>query len=125
METTSTTKTPVRAADLVVKVTGALPLSQAQIVIATDPARLIRGEINGVRSQLTEAVAAMLMHRAHRAEISLHVADSGKELRRSGLVETPDGDTYLVGELCPGDNAGSIDEWLVRAAVDYGRKRNL
>lgn len=125
MDTTSTTTAPVRSAELIVKVTGALPRSDARIQISTDPARLIRGEIAGVRAQLTEAAAAMLTHRATGAQLSLHAAESGNELRRTNLVEAPGGDAYLVGEIADGDKAGTIDEWLVRAALDFGRKRNL
>lgn len=125
MDTTSTTKAPVRAVSLIVKLTGALPRTQAPIVISTDSARLIRGEIAKVREQLTEAAAAMLIHRAHQPQVSLHLAGDGRELRRTALVEAPDGDAYLVGEISPGGNAGTLDEWLVRAAVDFGRKRNL
>lgn len=117
----SSAKSAIR---LVFRLDGRLPRTEVAVRLETQATPLTREHLRAARDQLTEALEASLRYRLSRPELVL-LTEDGRELRRTGLMESPERDRYLAAERHPGGPAGETDEWLVRCVADYGRKRSL
>ncbi|WP_217924419.1 hypothetical protein [Miltoncostaea oceani] len=129
MTTTSTTpssdpKTGKSAVILQIRLSGALPRSGALASFTTEPGKLTRAEIGRVRDQLAEMLGFALTVRLNDAVIEL-LSEDGRVLRSSRLLEAPARDRYLAAEVAPGEGAGPLEAWLVKAALSFGRKRSV
>lgn len=99
------------------RVTGILPMHETAFELRTIPTLLNRREFPRARNQLNEALGAAM--RIRPAELTLAIWRGEEQLRAVRLMEDPDREGYLVAEVKPGEDMGTVEQWILHCAVAF------